>query len=267
LRRRLGVSMRDVFSTVLVVSSGLLREGLARILRAAHFQILSSATALDDSVLNSLSRYQSVLLVIGSGDDPDATARQIELFKKKHRSGRVAVVADHYQLSDVISAFRAGADAYLVKVTNYRAFVKALESVMLGATIMPSEVLQSIFSHEDEAINRDFRIQADPLVEAENNSMPHLSIQEKRILRHLVDGDSNKVIARKIDIAEATVKVHIKAILRKTRVHNRTQAAIWAVNNGSFAATIASGLDDLETKANFSRLYSNGHEPVALPKE
>jgi two-component system nitrate/nitrite response regulator NarL len=48
----------------------------------------------------------------------------------------------------------------------------------------------------------------------------------------MVDGDSNKVIARKIDITEATVKVHVKAILRKIRVHNRTQAAIWAMNNG-----------------------------------
>src|SRR5262249_11218765 len=45
----------------------------------------------------------------------------------------------------------------------------------------------------------------------------------------------NKCIARKSDIAEATVKVHIKAILRKIKVNNRTQAAIWAMNNGSLA--------------------------------
>jgi two-component system nitrate/nitrite response regulator NarL len=56
-------------------------------------------------------------------------------------------------------------------------------------------------------------------------------------LNRLIEGDSNKVIARKIDIAEATVKVHIKAILRKIHVQNRTQAAIWAMSNGlSFAA-------------------------------
>ncbi|MBN8977780.1 MAG: hypothetical protein J0I08_15000, partial [Rhizobiales bacterium] len=46
-----------------------------------------------------------------------------------------------------------------------------------------------------------------------------------------VKGNSNKGIARKIDIAEATVKVHVKAILRKIRVQNRTQAAIWGMNN------------------------------------
>jgi two-component system nitrate/nitrite response regulator NarL len=49
----------------------------------------------------------------------------------------------------------------------------------------------------------------------------------------LIEGNSNKSIARKIDIAEATVKVHVKAILRKIRVQNRTQAAIWGMNNES----------------------------------
>ena len=46
------------------------------------------------------------------------------------------------------------------------------------------------------------------------------------------------MIARKIDIAEATVKVHIKAILRKIRVQNRTQAAVWAMNNGRLDSAI-----------------------------
>jgi two-component system nitrate/nitrite response regulator NarL len=48
----------------------------------------------------------------------------------------------------------------------------------------------------------------------------------------LVKGLSNKIIARKLDIAEATVKVHMKSVLRKIRVANRTQAAIWALENG-----------------------------------
>ena len=65
------------------------------------------------------------------------------------------------------------------------------------------------------------------------DNTPRLSAREKSILRCMVDGDSNKVIARKIDITEATVKVHVKAILRKIRVHNRTQGAIWAMNNGA----------------------------------
>ena len=59
-----------------------------------------------------------------------------------------------------------------------------------------------------------------------------LSARETGILRHLARGESNKVIARQLDITEATVKVHIKAILRKIQVRNRTQAAVWALDQG-----------------------------------
>jgi two-component system nitrate/nitrite response regulator NarL len=59
-----------------------------------------------------------------------------------------------------------------------------------------------------------------------------LSDRETQILDGLVRGQANKVIARKCDITEATVKVHMKSILRKIRVGNRTQAAIWALEHG-----------------------------------
>ena len=58
-----------------------------------------------------------------------------------------------------------------------------------------------------------------------------LSEREIAILRCLMRGDANKVIGRKLQLAEATVKVHIKSILRKIRLANRTQAAIWAQTN------------------------------------
>ena len=61
----------------------------------------------------------------------------------------------------------------------------------------------------------------------------HVSDREKTVLHCLITGDSNKTIARKINIAEATVKVYVKTILRKVKVQNRTQAAIWAMQNES----------------------------------
>ena len=66
-----------------------------------------------------------------------------------------------------------------------------------------------------------------------------LSEREAQVLMDLVKGLPNKMIARKRDIAEATVKVHLKSILRKIRMANRTQAAIWAMENGF-------GADDLQ---------------------
>lgn len=62
--------------------------------------------------------------------------------------------------------------------------------------------------------------------------LPELSEREIQILNGLVKGHANKVIARTCDITEATVKVHIRSILRKIRVGNRTQAAIWALESG-----------------------------------
>jgi two-component system nitrate/nitrite response regulator NarL len=63
-------------------------------------------------------------------------------------------------------------------------------------------------------------------------SVRGLSPREQDILQALVSGSSNKVIAFKLGITEATVKVHLKTLLRKIDVNNRTQAAIWAMNNG-----------------------------------
>jgi len=63
------------------------------------------------------------------------------------------------------------------------------------------------------------------------SDVPSLSRREMLILRMLMQGASNKTIARNLVITESTVKVHMKAILRKLRLQNRTQAAIWARNN------------------------------------
>jgi len=67
------------------------------------------------------------------------------------------------------------------------------------------------------------------------NGAHGLSEREEQILKALVRGHSNKMIARMHSVTEATVKVHMKSILRKIRVANRTQAAIWAIRNGDFA--------------------------------
>jgi two-component system nitrate/nitrite response regulator NarL len=67
---------------------------------------------------------------------------------------------------------------------------------------------------------------------------PGLSEREAQILNGLVQGHANKVIARSCDITEATVKVHMKSILRKIQVANRTQAAVWALEHGHSADQI-----------------------------
>ena len=226
---------RQTFATILVGKSILLREGLARILRAANFRILASASCIDDLHPTKHQQHRQLFLVVHTGDDFDAAVEQIELFRDQHPGGRIAIVADHYRLVEMVSAFRAGANGYFADVMACDVFIKSIELMMMGETIFPPAFLSSVLLTENdrrgEAMSPDEKNQA-ILVAAEQTIAPQLSPREKSILYCLIEGDSNKSIARKIDIAEATVKVHVKAILRKIRVQNRTQAAIWGMNNG-----------------------------------
>jgi two-component system nitrate/nitrite response regulator NarL len=224
---------RRPFATVLVGQSALLREGLARILSAADFRIVASGARVQDVI--QASQHQSLLLIIDVSDEPDAAIAEIELFKEQHPSGRVAVLADHYPLHDMVSAFAAGANLYFANSVSCDALIKALELIMLGETILPPQLLALIAGTSQEwgaTLPICPRVHGDASPGMRTDDTPRLSAREKSILRCMVGGDSNKLIARKIDITEATVKVHVKAILRKIRVHNRTQAAIWAMNNG-----------------------------------
>jgi two-component system nitrate/nitrite response regulator NarL len=138
---------------------------------------------------------------------------------------------------------------------------------MLGVSFLPPELLTLIsdrkasdrngrVAHVGHADGDDDREEVEMVgvtvgtntwvAPAEITNGSRLSARQQSILRCLVQGDSNKTIARKMAMAEATVKVHVKAILRKIRVHNRTQAAIWAMSNGSFSPAKGDALPALE---------------------
>lgn len=224
------------FAVILVGKSILLREGLARILRAAKFRILASVSCADDLRPSKPTLHPPLFLIVHTGNDFDSALEQIELFRNRHADARIAIVADHYRLNELAPAFRAGANGYFVNVITCDRFIRSVELVMMGETIFPPAFLSFILdSNAPRTVEAAANDQNDEpiLVAAEDATVPLLSPREKLILRCIIEGDSNKCIARKIDIAEATVKVHVKAILRKIRVQNRTQAAIWGINNGS----------------------------------
>jgi two-component system, NarL family, nitrate/nitrite response regulator NarL len=264
------------FETVLVSANALLREGLTRILGTAGFHIAASGSFVDDEALDSLPQVPAILLIIDASDDFDAAIGQIEPLKLHCPTGRVAILVGQHQLQlpQMVSAFRAGANAYLTNFTTPEAFIKSLELVMLGEAILPSAMLDHLLNHQrgrpdrrknfkqngsstDEDGNEDdhevdgrndedddFDAIKAASPDVEGNYSPHLSARQMSILRCLIKGDSNKAIARKMKIADATVKVHVKAILRKIRVDNHTQAAIWAMRNGSLiSADRKSSLD------------------------
>jgi two-component system, NarL family, nitrate/nitrite response regulator NarL len=258
------------FGTVLVGPNALLREGLERILNASDFRVLASASNSDVQISSSLPQNLPLLLIIEVGGDFRVTLSQIEHFKERYPAVRVAILAHAHQLhqlADIVLAFQAGANAYFANVATSDVLIKSLELVMLGETILPSAILTLLCGKDGGSDNGNCRLGAEKydqssdenylkdnapadhgseersnngpdsiaeaLAETGDCRAPNLSARQKVILHCLLGGDSNKTIARKIRITEATVKVHLKAILRKIRVQNRTQAAIWAMSNGS----------------------------------
>ncbi|MBR0753313.1 response regulator transcription factor [Bradyrhizobium jicamae] len=230
------MSRRQFFSAVFVGKSVLVREGIARILSAANFRILASVSCADDLSPSRLQQDPMLILLVYTGDDFEGIVEQIEVLRERHPKARLAVVADHYRPQEMVAALRAGANGYFIDVMKCDVFVKSIELIMMGETIFPPAFMASVVDPEigrlDRAVPHDVD-NAAILLTPQDKTTQLLSPREKSIMKCLIAGDSNKSIARKIDIAEATVKVHVKAILRKIRVQNRTQAAIWGMNNGS----------------------------------
>ena len=210
--------------TLLFEPNTLLREGLRRILADTSYRLVATASSLAEISQLAVSDERPFLAIVDAVSDHETVLRQIEQLKEKHPSAKAVVLVDRYDLKQLLAAFQAGADAYLIKTISCEVLVKSLDLVMLGETVFPSAAL-GLVSHGEV-------VQATEVDHDVNEVSPRgLSVRETVILRCLMHGDSNKLIARKFDITEATVKVHVKAILRKIHAKNRTQAAIWAASN------------------------------------
>lgn len=226
--------------TIVICPSALQLEGLVRILGAAGFDIVATAASVAEVDVSSVPAGQAALLVLYASKDDPGVVPQIRRFKEQHPSARIALLNDYEQPNNnvIIAALRAGVDAYFQK-PGHDTLVKCLELVLLGETILPSALLLSMLDYRPEA--RAMNDEKPAVAEAEDAYAPRLSKRQESILRCLVDGDSNKLIARKNNIAEATVKAHVKAILREIGVDNRTQAAMWAMRQGSLAVEAGTG--------------------------
>jgi two-component system nitrate/nitrite response regulator NarL len=219
-------------ATLLVEPNTLLREGLKRILSGTGYGVVATGTSLDDVRWAWISQDQPHLLILGVSGSDDRLVRDLQRLKAERPGVRIAVLVESYDLDQVVAAYDAGADAYLAKTISHEILLKSLDLVMLGETVFPSIILDLV--RRQAASPEPEVAESQPIIAAIGDEEPvpkQLSVRETVILRCLMQGDSNKLIARKFDIAEATVKVHVKAILRKIQAKNRTQAAIWAASH------------------------------------
>jgi DNA-binding NarL/FixJ family response regulator len=115
-------------------------------------------------------------------------------------------------------AVLAGATAYVPKSASRQVLVDAIRIIMEGGTYMPAQAMAALRSAQS----------AGQATEASAVTQDELTSRQRRVLKLLAEGFSNKHIARDLDISEITVKAHVSAILKKLGVANRVQAAIEA---------------------------------------
>jgi two-component system nitrate/nitrite response regulator NarL len=204
----------------LVSPNPIARDGLARTLSSEEFEVIAALPNLNDL---PLLEEKTTMVVLDISRADLQLASLVEL-RERHPGISAVVLADRFEHADMMQCFRAGASGYIVKDIDSPSLLCLLRIVAMGQKVVPSHVIdvfenQASYPSQVQVSEKD--------VETAN-----LSAREQDVLCCVMAGMANKVIARELNLSEATVKVHVKAILRKLEVGNRTQAAIWASTKG-----------------------------------
>lgn len=213
---------QESIPTLLIEESRLFREGLKRLLAGTAYQIQVEADSIGCAVAKIGQGFAPMLVLLDFRDNDRDAVDGVGLLRGKLPSARIVVLTFDVSTAKLANAFEAGADAYLLYDMSPEALVQSLNLVMLGEKVLPTNLAQILIEGRIGIANGN----------GHALDAGTLSEREVQILRCLVNGDPNKVIAHRLRMTEATVKVSLKGLLRKIRASNRTQAAIWAVEQG-----------------------------------
>lgn len=152
----------------------------------------------------------------------------IPSLKEAAPEARILMLTVSEDEGDLVNALRAGADGYLLKTSESSQLTDSIIKVLTGESVVSPEMTSKLV-----ACLRSMppSMQASPLAADAAALLKELSEREREILLLIANGASNKIIARDLDIAETTVKKHVKHILRKLHMTSRVQAAVFAVHH------------------------------------
>ncbi|MBI1363386.1 MAG: hypothetical protein GC134_05325 [Proteobacteria bacterium] len=201
------------YALVLAGGQTLVRAGIAALLTQAGHTVLAQPESAE-ALMSFLTQNPHTPLVVMD----EATAGMATLGGLKSMIGLYAgpkflLLVDPERADVIRAAFQAGWHGVAPKTAAPEAFLGVVDLIMRGESVFPSRIMQG---------RRD----------SMDDSSVRLTPREEEIVLCLARGCSNKEIARELDVAEGTVKVHVKAILKKLNLTNRTQVAIYAHDRG-----------------------------------
>lgn len=204
---------------LLVDDHALFRIGLEGLLERREIEVVASVGDGREGI--ELARQLSPDVVLLDMRMPEVTG--IQVLRELRDEGLeipIVMLTTSNEERDLIESLRNGARGYLLKDMDPDELVNALKEIVAGKTIVAPE-LATVLAKVVQQGNDTQVIQPTPFSE--------LTPREREILCHLAEGHSNKVIAKLLGISDGTVKLHVKAILRKLNVHSRVEAAVIAV--------------------------------------
>jgi two-component system nitrate/nitrite response regulator NarL len=210
----------EMINVVLVGRNSLFRQGLRRLLDQSQFSVADEARDLPALKALFEEDFAPDLVVAELNGCHEVDLDSLREIRAAYPEIRIVVLANELCLSDMARLLKAGADGYLVNELSAEAFSLSLLLVMKGEKALPSTLASMLANDCNGADGAMVRAQKD------------LTERERQILKCLLNAYSNKHIARALNISEGTVKVHLKSLMKKIAAGNRTQAALWARNNG-----------------------------------
>ena len=224
--------MSAKFKLLVVDDHALFRRGLVALTQDERFSVSGQAGDIGEA-LRQISRESPDLILLDNHLPGVRGVEGIASLKEAAPETRILMLTVSENEDDLSAALQAGADGYLLKTVELDHLSAYIIKVLAGEPVISPEMMAKLLiAFRAKAAAAPTALPdsapADSSAVLEEIGLALLSAREREVLALIAQGDSNKLIARHLAIAEATVKIHVQNILRKLQLSSRVQAAVYA---------------------------------------
>ena len=213
---------------LLIDDHTLFRVGLEGLLSSRGIEVVASVNS-GQECLPIINEHKPDVILLDMRMPGIDGLGVLAMLRDKGLEMPIAMLTTSSEETDLVDSLRAGAQGYLLKDMEPDDLVLALRDIVAGKTVVAPDLAPILAK----------AVQGKSDVGRKVTPFAHLTPRETEILALLAEGQSNKAIARNLGISDGTVKLHVKAILRKLEVHSRVEAAVMAVEHGMQRSSIS----------------------------